>query len=235
MTAPRPLSLHVPEPGCRPGDTPDFSDFEIPRAGAVRRPAIDEAPEDMRDMAFSVVRVLNKAGEAVGPWAGAAGRRGAAHGPAPHADPAPVRRAHAEGAAPGQDQLLHAASGRGSRVLRLPHGAAGRRHALPHLPAGRSAHRQRLSHDRHDEPDLLQRRRPAEGPPAAGDVLGARPRLLHHLRQPGHAVHPGGGLGDGLGDLQRHEDRRRLDRRRLDLGERLPRRDGPSPPATRRR
>ena len=24
-----PLSLNVPEPGCRPGDTPDFSDFEI--------------------------------------------------------------------------------------------------------------------------------------------------------------------------------------------------------------
>ena len=70
MTAPRPLSLHVPEPGCRPGDTPDFSDFEIPRAGAVRRPEVSEAPEDMRDMAFSVVRVLNKAGEAVGPWAG---------------------------------------------------------------------------------------------------------------------------------------------------------------------
>ncbi|WP_417769640.1 3-methyl-2-oxobutanoate dehydrogenase (2-methylpropanoyl-transferring) subunit alpha [Stappia sp.] len=70
MTAPRPLSLHVPEPGCRPGDTPDFSDFEIPRAGAVRRPDVSEAPEDMRDMAFSVVRVLNKAGEAVGPWAG---------------------------------------------------------------------------------------------------------------------------------------------------------------------
>ena len=70
MNAPRPLALHVPEPGCRPGDTPDFSDFEIPRAGAVRRPDVTEAPEDMRDMAFSVVRVLNKKGEAVGPWAG---------------------------------------------------------------------------------------------------------------------------------------------------------------------
>ncbi|MBO6554237.1 MAG: 3-methyl-2-oxobutanoate dehydrogenase (2-methylpropanoyl-transferring) subunit alpha [Roseitalea sp.] len=65
-----PLSLHVPEPGCRPGDEPDFSDFEVPKAGAVRRPAIDEAPEKMRDMAFSIVRVLNRKGEAVGPWAG---------------------------------------------------------------------------------------------------------------------------------------------------------------------
>jgi 2-oxoisovalerate dehydrogenase E1 component alpha subunit len=70
MSAPRPLSLHVPEPECRPGDTPDFSGFEIPKAGAAPRPALDTAPEDMRDMAFSIVRVLNKSGEAVGPWAG---------------------------------------------------------------------------------------------------------------------------------------------------------------------
>ncbi len=66
----KPLSLHVPEPGCRPGDKPDFSNFEIPRAGEVRRPEIDASPETMRDMAFSIIRVLNKEGEAVGPWAG---------------------------------------------------------------------------------------------------------------------------------------------------------------------
>lgn len=66
----KPLSLHVPEPGCRPGDMPDFSDFEIPKAGEVRRPDTDTTPEAMRDMAFSIVRVLNNAGQAVGPWAG---------------------------------------------------------------------------------------------------------------------------------------------------------------------
>lgn len=66
----KPLSLHVPEPGCRPGDTPDFSDFEIPKAGEARRPETDTTPEAMRDMAFSIVRVLNNAGQAVGPWAG---------------------------------------------------------------------------------------------------------------------------------------------------------------------
>ncbi len=65
----KPLSLNVPEPGCRPGDTPDFSDFEIPRAGAVPRPPVDAAPDDIRDMAFSIVRVLNKDGEAIGDWA----------------------------------------------------------------------------------------------------------------------------------------------------------------------
>ncbi len=70
MTRTRPLSLNVPEPGCRPGDTPDFSDFEIPRAGAVPRPPVDVAADDIREMAFSIVRVLNKEGEAVGDWAG---------------------------------------------------------------------------------------------------------------------------------------------------------------------
>lgn len=70
MTDFGPLSLHVPEPDFRPGDSPDFSDVEIPRAGTVRRPAIDEDPKAMRDLAFTIVRVLNRDGEAVGPWAG---------------------------------------------------------------------------------------------------------------------------------------------------------------------
>jgi 2-oxoisovalerate dehydrogenase E1 component alpha subunit len=68
--APAPLSLHVPEPEWRPGDTPDFSGVAIPRAGTVRRPAVDEDPENMRDLAFTIIRVLNRNGEAVGPWAG---------------------------------------------------------------------------------------------------------------------------------------------------------------------
>lgn len=62
--------LHVPEPALRPGDEPDFSAVAIPRAGAVRRPDPGDSPEDMRDLAFSIIRVLNRKGEAVGPWAG---------------------------------------------------------------------------------------------------------------------------------------------------------------------
>ncbi len=64
------LSLHVPAPGVRPGDTPDFSDVDIPKAGETRRPEIDVAPKDIRDLAFSVIRVLSRDGDAVGPWAG---------------------------------------------------------------------------------------------------------------------------------------------------------------------
>lgn len=69
MTEKKGLSLNIPEPGCRPGDNPDFSDFDIPRAGSVKRPPIDVDPDEIRDMAFSIVRVLNKDGEAVGEWA----------------------------------------------------------------------------------------------------------------------------------------------------------------------
>ncbi|MGF1543649.1 MAG: 3-methyl-2-oxobutanoate dehydrogenase (2-methylpropanoyl-transferring) subunit alpha [Parvularculaceae bacterium] len=64
-----PLSLNVPEPEFRPGDTPDFSDVPIPKAGAVRRPPIDAAAEDVHDLAYTIIRVLNREGEAVGPWA----------------------------------------------------------------------------------------------------------------------------------------------------------------------
>lgn len=70
MSEHRKPRLHVPEPALRPGDDPDFSDVTIPRAGAVRRPDPGENPEDMRDLAFSIIRVLNRKGEAVGPWAG---------------------------------------------------------------------------------------------------------------------------------------------------------------------
>ncbi len=65
-----PLSLFVPEPECRPGDKPDFSEMLIPEAGAVRMPPVDVEPLHIHDLAYSVIRVLNDKGEAVGPWAG---------------------------------------------------------------------------------------------------------------------------------------------------------------------
>ncbi|MFA5538166.1 MAG: 3-methyl-2-oxobutanoate dehydrogenase (2-methylpropanoyl-transferring) subunit alpha [Gemmobacter sp.] len=64
-----PLRLTVPEPEVRPGGQPDFSHVSIPPAGAVRRPEVDADPESIRDLAFTIIRVLNRQGEAVGPWA----------------------------------------------------------------------------------------------------------------------------------------------------------------------
>jgi 2-oxoisovalerate dehydrogenase E1 component alpha subunit len=70
MTGNDRLSLFVPEPAVRPGGKPDFSHFEIPKAGEVRRPAIDAPAEEIRDLAYTLIRVLDEDGQAVGPWAG---------------------------------------------------------------------------------------------------------------------------------------------------------------------
>ncbi|MBV8705096.1 MAG: 3-methyl-2-oxobutanoate dehydrogenase (2-methylpropanoyl-transferring) subunit alpha [Acetobacteraceae bacterium] len=67
--APVPLSLHVPEPPVRPGSEPNFSLVAIPEAGSVRRPEVTVAAHEIHDLAYSVIRVLNRQGEAVGPWA----------------------------------------------------------------------------------------------------------------------------------------------------------------------
>ena len=94
MADPRPLSFHVPAPAVRPGGTPDFSDVRISRAGEVRRPEVDVAPEDIRDLAYSIIRVLDRDGEAVGPWAGLLSDEELLERPAPHDDAcAPSTRA----------------------------------------------------------------------------------------------------------------------------------------------
>jgi 2-oxoisovalerate dehydrogenase E1 component alpha subunit len=69
MTEPMPLSLHFPAPPVRPGEAPDFSRLAIPQAGKVRRPPPDVDAHDIHDLAYSVIRVLNRRGEAVGAWA----------------------------------------------------------------------------------------------------------------------------------------------------------------------
>jgi 2-oxoisovalerate dehydrogenase E1 component alpha subunit len=63
-----PLSLHVPEPKYRPGDEVDFSDIDVPTAGAARRPDTADAADSFHELAYSLVRVLDEEGRAVGPW-----------------------------------------------------------------------------------------------------------------------------------------------------------------------
>src|SRR5687767_763921 len=62
------LALHVPEPPFRPGDTPDFSSLEIPAAGDAPRPDVAAAPAETHPLTNHLVRVLDDAGKAVGPW-----------------------------------------------------------------------------------------------------------------------------------------------------------------------
>jgi 2-oxoisovalerate dehydrogenase E1 component alpha subunit len=63
-----PLRLHVPEPSGRPGHETDFSYLHLSPAGTARRPPVDVAPVDTSDLAYTLVRVLDDAGHAVGPW-----------------------------------------------------------------------------------------------------------------------------------------------------------------------
>jgi 2-oxoisovalerate dehydrogenase E1 component alpha subunit len=62
------LSLRIPEPRFRPGDAVDFSNLNIPEAGAAARPPIDVSARETRDLAYGLIRVLDKGGHAVGAW-----------------------------------------------------------------------------------------------------------------------------------------------------------------------
>ncbi|MBV8574954.1 MAG: 3-methyl-2-oxobutanoate dehydrogenase (2-methylpropanoyl-transferring) subunit alpha, partial [Acetobacteraceae bacterium] len=62
------LRLHVPEPKSRPGDQPNFAGMEVPPAGIVDRPDVAVPARDIRDLAYSLIRVLDDEGHAVGAW-----------------------------------------------------------------------------------------------------------------------------------------------------------------------
>lgn len=62
------LSLHVPEPPARPGETPDYSFLEVPAAGEAPRPDAHCAPEETHPLTTHLVRVLDDNDDAVGPW-----------------------------------------------------------------------------------------------------------------------------------------------------------------------
>lgn len=74
-----PLSLHVPEPRFRPGDAVDYSDLEIPPAGAQPRPDETCAAAETHPLCLDLVRVLGDDDRAHGPWD-------------PRLDPATLRR-----------------------------------------------------------------------------------------------------------------------------------------------
>jgi len=61
-------TLHVPDAPFRPGEKPDFSNLELPKAGDAKKPKVMVEPSEIRDLAFSLVRVLDDKHEAVGPW-----------------------------------------------------------------------------------------------------------------------------------------------------------------------
>jgi 2-oxoisovalerate dehydrogenase E1 component alpha subunit len=62
-----PSALHVPEPPSRPGHEGDYRRF-FAAAGDAPRPPVDAAAADMRDLAYTLIRVLDDDAVAKGPW-----------------------------------------------------------------------------------------------------------------------------------------------------------------------
>ena len=62
------LSLCVPEPDARPGEPPDFRRLVIPAAGSAARPDVAAPAADTHPLCFTLIRVLDAEGTAVGPW-----------------------------------------------------------------------------------------------------------------------------------------------------------------------
>ncbi|KQM98836.1 3-methyl-2-oxobutanoate dehydrogenase (2-methylpropanoyl-transferring) subunit alpha [Sphingomonas sp. Leaf25] len=62
------LALHVPEPKFRPGDAVDFADVAVPPAGAQPRPDTAAPADQFHALSYTLVRVLDEQGQAVGPW-----------------------------------------------------------------------------------------------------------------------------------------------------------------------
>jgi 2-oxoisovalerate dehydrogenase E1 component alpha subunit len=60
--------LHVPKAPARPGEKPDFSYVHLSPAGAVPRPDVNARARDIEYLSTELVRVLDDAGGAVGPW-----------------------------------------------------------------------------------------------------------------------------------------------------------------------
>ena len=60
--------FHVPSPPFRPGDDPDFTHLNLPKAGEAKRPDPAVAPWDAKDLALGLVGVLDHNHQAVGEW-----------------------------------------------------------------------------------------------------------------------------------------------------------------------
>jgi 2-oxoisovalerate dehydrogenase E1 component alpha subunit len=62
------LRLYIPESRFRPGDSPDFSYLNLPKAGEAKRPETDASASSTRDLAYGLVRVLDDQGAPQGAW-----------------------------------------------------------------------------------------------------------------------------------------------------------------------
>jgi 2-oxoisovalerate dehydrogenase E1 component alpha subunit len=64
----KPLAFFVPEPRSRPGQESSFGHLRLAPAGEVRRPDAGEPEAQLRNLPYSLIRVLDDDGHAVGQW-----------------------------------------------------------------------------------------------------------------------------------------------------------------------
>ena len=216
------LSLHVPEPTVRPGGKPDFSHVDVPEAGEVPRPPIDVSPSEIRDFAYTMIRVLDDHGDAVGDWVGALTpeelRKGLRDMMLTRAFDARMLLSQRQGKTSFYIQSL------GEEAIACAH-----RKALSPGDMCFPTYRQQGLLIAHGWPlvDMMceifsNEKDRQKGRQLPGLYSSKEAGLLHRLGQSRHAISAGGRLGDGLGDHGRHEDRLGLDRRWRDGGNRLP-------------
>ena len=134
-----------------------FLQRDDPRGRFGRRPEIDADPESIRDLAYSIIRVLDRDGEAVGPWAGSLTdeelAEGLRHMMTLRAFDARMQMAQRQGKTSFYMQHM----GEEAVSCAFRRALAARRHEFPDLSPGGPADRRRLSDGRDDEPDLLER------------------------------------------------------------------------------
>jgi 2-oxoisovalerate dehydrogenase E1 component alpha subunit len=184
---------------------------------------VDADPESIRDLAYSVIRVLNRDGEAVGPWAGLLSDEELLEG---------LRHM----------MLLRTFDGRMLMAQRQGKTSFYMQHTARRRSAAPSARR---SAGDMNFPDLSSgglliaggyplvdmmcqiysnERDPLRGRQLRFSIPPGEYGFFSISGEPDHPIHPGRRLGDGVGDQEGHQDRGRLGRRGLDRRGRLSRR-----------
>ena len=190
------------------------------------RPEVNADPESIRDLAYSIIRVLNRDGEAVGPWAGLLSDEelleGLRHMMTLRTFDARMLMAQRQGKTSFYMQHM------GEEAV----SCAFRKALLPgdmNFPTYRQAGL--LIAAGYPLVDMMCQIYSNERDPLKGRQMP----VLYSSKEDGFfsisgnlatQYHPGCRLGHGVGDQERHEDRRRVDRRRLDRRIGLPRRPG---------
>ena len=166
------LSLHVPEPQYRPGDTVDFFPISI----SVKPAASRDLTRACIPRAWATSPTASSAcwGRTIRPTA--RGTRGSILKPCAGCSATwrwcgRSMNACSAASRQGKTSFYMKCTGEGSNFDRPGHGAGERRHGVPVLPSAGHPDCARLSADRDDQPDLFEQGRQVEGPPAADHVF----------------------------------------------------------------